>query len=392
MAVGDVEAVGAMGAEVGEVDDVAEDRRRAGDLAAGVVAPLDAPAAGVEGVEVAVVGAHVDRGAESRGVGDGGRRVDVGAGLVGPVERAGALVVGVDAPVGVAEEDAPVDGGGGRVEGAAAEQRPFGAGQPETPPGALADRLHVAGVVAEVEHAVEQRRAGLDGAFGVIGPDGVPVACVERVDGAVFRPEVDAAVVEQRRGLAARGQLARPADVAVDRVQRDHPPRLHAGGAVEHGRIHGVAADRRRRGRFRPDRAAPQQLAVPLVDRAEHAVVGELEDAVFGEHRRQLAQRIAAHRPHAPERRPQGGGRRVVAGVVGRIPIQRPGDAFGPALGQRRVGLGHEARVRVVDRAGAVARVYITPERDAGEQQQGCEHCPAALHAAICEEGEGEAE
>ena len=121
------EAVGAVGAEVGEVDDAPDDRGRAGDAPVGVELPVDVARAGVERVEGAVVGAEIDGGAEAGGVGDGGRGVDVGAGLHGPVEPARGGVVGVDAPVGVAQEHAPVDDGGGGVEGAAAEQRAFGA-------------------------------------------------------------------------------------------------------------------------------------------------------------------------------------------------------------------------------------------------------------------------
>ncbi len=81
-----------------------------------VEVPADVTGAGVEGVEVAVVGAQVEGGAEAGGVGDGGGGVDVGAGLDGPVEPAGGGVVGVDAAVGVAEEDTAVEDGGGGVE------------------------------------------------------------------------------------------------------------------------------------------------------------------------------------------------------------------------------------------------------------------------------------
>ena len=74
--------------------------------------------------------------------------------------------------------------------------------------------------------------------------------------------------------------------------------------------------------------------------------------------------------------------------MVGGVAVQRPGEPFGPALGQRGIGLGHEAGVRVVDRAGAVVRVHITAECHTGEQEQGGERDPAALHAASFEDGE----
>jgi hypothetical protein len=44
--------------------------------------------------------------------------------------------------------------------------------------------------------------------------------------------------------------------------------------------------------------------------------------------------------------------------------------------------------VRVVDRAGAIVRVDIAPEREAGDHKECDERDPAALHAAIFEEGE----
>ena len=66
-------------AEVRVVDDVADDRGRARDPAAGRMLPSDRSGLCVEGVEVAVVGAEVDGRAEPRRVVDRRRRVDVGA-------------------------------------------------------------------------------------------------------------------------------------------------------------------------------------------------------------------------------------------------------------------------------------------------------------------------
>src|SRR5207248_2352577 len=170
---GDAQAVGAMVAEVGEVDGPPDDRGRPRYAPAGAEPPADIAGARVERVEAAVVRADVDRRPEARGIGDGGRGVDVSAGLNGPVEPPVAGVVGVHAAVGVAQEDAPVDDGGGRVEGAAAEQGAAGAALPNPPPGPLGHGLYLPGVVAEVEHAAGQRGAGLDGAVGVVGPQQV---------------------------------------------------------------------------------------------------------------------------------------------------------------------------------------------------------------------------
>src|SRR5947208_352786 len=67
----DAEAVDVVIAEIGEVHGAPDDRRRAGDLAARVEPPGDAPRASVERIEGPVVGAEVDRRAESGRVRDG---------------------------------------------------------------------------------------------------------------------------------------------------------------------------------------------------------------------------------------------------------------------------------------------------------------------------------
>ena len=191
----------------------------------------------------------------------------------------------------------------------------------------------------------------------------------------------------QRRGLAAAGQVARPADVAVGRVEGDDAAVVGGAGAREDRGVDGVADDRGRGGGEHAELLAPEELAGVLVDRAQHAVVGELEDAVFGEHGRELAQRAAADDPVDLEGRVQAGGGGEVAGVGLGVAIEGPREAFGTALGQRGVGLGHEARVGVIDRAGAVARVEIAAERQGGDDDERDQREPAALHAASLEEG-----
>ena len=72
--------------EVREVDDVADHRGRAGDLAAGAVLPHGVARARVERVEVAVVGADEHRGVHPRRPSDGRRGVDVVARRLAPGE------------------------------------------------------------------------------------------------------------------------------------------------------------------------------------------------------------------------------------------------------------------------------------------------------------------
>ena len=103
----------------------------------------------------------------------------------------------------------------------------------------------------------------------------------------------------------------------------------------------------------------------------EHAVVGELEDVVAVEHGRELEQRVAGAHPQVLERRVHAGRGGEEAGVVRGVAVERPGVTSEPARsGQRRGGLGDEARVRVVDAAGAMALVQVAAERDGDEQQQ----------------------
>src|SRR5580693_7984162 len=59
---GDAETVCAVRAEIGEVHGAPDDGGRAGDPPVVVEMPADVAATGVEGVEVAVVGAEVDGG------------------------------------------------------------------------------------------------------------------------------------------------------------------------------------------------------------------------------------------------------------------------------------------------------------------------------------------
>src|SRR6476646_5842732 len=74
-----VQGDGVARADVGEVDQVADEGPRPGDDAAVVIGPVHAAVAGVEGIEVAVVGADVDARAPAPGLADRRRRVHEGA-------------------------------------------------------------------------------------------------------------------------------------------------------------------------------------------------------------------------------------------------------------------------------------------------------------------------
>ena len=138
--------------------------------------------------------------------------------------------------------------------------------------------------------------------------------------------------------------------------------------AREDRRVDGVADDRRGGGGERAEAAVPEGVAGVLVDRLEHAVVGELEDVIAADHRRELEQRAAVVHPQPLERRVQAGGGGEEARVVLGVAVERPGEAVRAARRQARGRLGHEARVGVVDAAGAVALVQVGAEHD-GEQQ-----------------------
>ncbi len=106
------------------------------------------------------------------------------------------------------------------------------------------------------------------------------------------------------------------------------------------------------------------------VDRAERAVVGELEDVIAVDRGRELEQGAAVAHPQAAEGREHACGGGEEAGVVARVAVEGPGRAFGPARGQDGGGLGDEAGVGVVDAAGAVALVEVAAECERGDQQQ----------------------
>ena len=76
-----------------------------------------------------------------------------------------------------------------------------------------------------------------------------------------------------------------------------------------------------------------------LVDRGQHAVVGELEDVVAVDHGRELEQRVAVAHPQLPEGRAHAVGRGEEAGVVLGVAVDRPGEAVGAArrAGRRRL-------------------------------------------------------
>ena len=265
-----------------------------------VEGPVDRAGARVERVEGAVVGAEVDRRAEPRGFRDRGGGVHVVARLHRPVELAVARVVGVDAPVGVAQEHAPVHHRRRRVEGAAAQQRAFGAARPHAAAVGGGDRLHLARVVAEVQHPVLQRRARLHRPRGVVGPHHAAVAGPERVHEPALRAEVHPAAVHQRRGLARCGQVARPHDPAVAVVKRHHAPAV---APRQHRRVHQPSHRRRRRRRQFTQLFRPEHVPVVLVDRVQHRVIAELEDVIAADHRRELQQRAEVVCPQQTEGR-----------------------------------------------------------------------------------------
>ena len=159
-------------AQVGEVDDVADHGRAAGDPAVAAARPADGAAARVEGVEAAAVGAGVDERAPARHLRDGGRGVDVAAGALAPGDLPGAGGERVHAPVRGADVHAAVGDGGRGVEvaGAEAERAAARRRAPDLAAVALADRVDAAAVGAEVQLAVGEREAALDRAVGAEAP------------------------------------------------------------------------------------------------------------------------------------------------------------------------------------------------------------------------------
>ena len=196
---------------------------------------------------------------------------------------------------------------------------------------------------------------------------------VERVDGAGLGAEEDAAVVDERGGLAGAGQGAPPEDLAGGVGEREDFALVDAGGAGEDGGVDDMADGRGGGGGERADAPLPEGVAGVEVDRAEGAVVGELEDVVAVEGGRELEQRVAVADPEALEGREDAGGGGEEAGVVAGVAVEGPGGAFGAARGQGGGGLGDEAGVGVVDVAGAVALVEVGAE---GERERAARRAP----------------
>ena len=199
-------------APVRVVDEAADDRRGAGDLAAVGERPASRARAGVERVEGAVVAAEVDGRLAARDRRHRGRRVHVRAGPAPPRELPRLLRERVHVAVGVADVDAPVRDGrrGVEVAGGEAEVGAARAGVPDLLAGVLVDRVDLAAVGAEVELALGQREPALDGAAGAEPPRrAAAVVEAHRVDLAVLAAEVDVVVDDHRRRLrAARQRLA----------------------------------------------------------------------------------------------------------------------------------------------------------------------------------------
>ena len=356
-----------MVAEVGEVHHPSDDRGRAGDAPARMVLPVDMPRAGVQGVERAVIGAQVDSGAETGGVGDGGGGIHVGAGLHRPVEFARGGVICVDAPVGVAQEHAAVDDRRGGVERAAAEQGTARAARPQAPAVALANGLQLTRVVAEVEHPAREARARLHGPCRVIGPQHAAGARAERIHGAVLGAEDELAAVQQGGGLAAARQLPCPAEVAVGGVHGHDPSGLRPGRAREDRRVDGVRGHGGGGGRQGAEAPAPHVAARGLVYRVQPGVVAKLVEAVAVHDGRELEQGAAPVGPERLERGAQARGGGEEASVVLGVAVQGPRKAAGALCGQFGRRLRHKRGVGVVDVAGAVLLVEVARQRSAGE-------------------------
>ena len=80
-----------------------------------------------------------------------------------------------------------------------------------------------------------------------------------------------------------------------------------------------------------PRLALQKVLPGVLVERGEHAVVGELEDVVAVDHRGELEQRVDVVHPQALEGRVDARGRGEEARVLLVVAVERPGEAVGTA-------------------------------------------------------------
>ena len=163
---------------------------------------------------------------------------------------------------------------------------------------------------------------------------------------------------------------------------------MDAGVAREDGGVDDLADRGWCGGGERADAPLPEGVAGVEVDRAECAVVGELEDVIAVDGGRELEQRAAVAHPQTLEGREDAGGGGEEAGVVAGVAVEGPGGAFGPAGGQDGGGLGDEAGVGVVDAAGAVALVEVAAEGERGEQHEQSGRDPAR---ALGERGSGHA-
>ena len=315
--------------EVRVEDEVADDDRGAGDLAARVVGPAHASRARVEGVEAAVVGADVDRRPGAGHAGHGGRGVDVVAGPVAPGELAVGGREGVDEAVERADVDAPVGRRRRRVEapGLQPERRAGARRLPDRRAVALADGVHLAAVVAEEQAPLVERQPALDRAGRLVAPAQRAVAGAQRVDGAVLGPEVDAPAGHQRRGLRARGQLARPAHAPVLGVERHHAPGLDPLPAREHDRVDAGAGARRRRG----GQVAELRLPAHPAGQAADLVSAPLFFSRYSERLHSTGGNSISSRPETlpllHERGPQRRLERQVARARLRVAVVRPREA-----------------------------------------------------------------
>ena len=327
--------------------------------------PADGPAAGVERVEVAVVGADVDGRAEAGDVRDGRPAVDVVAGGLAPGEAAVARGEGIDLAVGVADVHAAErDRGRGVEDAARAEARAVGLLLPDEPAVVGVHGRDLAGLVAEEQPAVGVRDA-VDRARGLEGPLPGAVLRLQRVDRAVLGAEVDDAVDHHRRGLAPAREVLLPERAPVLGAQGDDPLRgeqRHEQPVLRVGGRGGVEL-----------REVPPPLEATGLggEGLGRPAVAHLVERALREHRRVLEKPLSAHRPGPPE------GRLDVGVDVARAPVRvavgRPDEGLRLLLGGRLLGVaGVELDVGVRDVPLGLVDLEVAVQ--AGAHREGGEH------------------
>ena len=273
-----------------------------------------------------VVGADVDRRPASRDLRDGGGAVDVAPGALAPGQPAVARGERGDEAVGVAEVHAAVGDRGRRVEVARPQPERAAAGRrrPRHATRRGPHRVHLAGVVAEVQLAALQRQPALHRAGCLPAPAHVAVACPQAVHHSVLRAEVQAPAVDQRGGLRAAGELARPPRGAVLGAQRQDAAGLDALAAPQQDDVQRPVRVGGRGGREVAELALPQHLPGGAGDRVERRVVLEQVQVLPGDDRGELEQHRARELPALGERRAQRHRQRQRARALLGVAVDRP--------------------------------------------------------------------